>query len=662
VAAPIEKGSRIGPYEIKELLGKGGMASVYKAFQPSLERDVAIKIMADQFAHDPQFAERFRREARSIARLRHPNILTVYDAGEENGLLYIVMEIIEGPTLKDEMKARPLSIEESLNFLQQTAAALDYANRTGIIHRDIKPSNVLIDRAGGRAVLSDFGIAKLAEAGNNQLTATGLGVGTPDYMSPEQAQGEAVDARSDEYSLAVMAYEMLTGRVPFTGDTPIAVVMGHISRPLPSARSLNPEIPVSIEKVLEKALAKRKEDRYESAAAFNTALQNAWKDRHKTNEAPTQVINSTPHIPTPPPGTYNQPYGGQFGTNPGNSYGGQPPYAGQPTTPGYGGQYAPQNQYQPMNYAPGQYGQPNQPGAQLTPPPGQYGQPTQPGAQFTPPPGNYQNQSQPQVQKKGNNLFAIIGVIAAIAVVGEIFAVLMSGGNSTTRTTPTAQAAVPTATASAATTAANVPANTTQAPVATTQAPAATTGAATTAPVITTRPPVTTAAPAVTTRPPVTTQAPPNPGGNPPRLNPYDDPNGYWTVQVPDNWEATEEDNGVTFQSATDSSTAMFVGSEDLSQNGGSAANNAFVEAFLKEYFVSQGAKIDRTNKRRIDGVEGTIYEGTFTQSGVTLPIRMATFIKNDRFYLLLITSLQSQNQQMYGLLFDRILDTFKAK
>ncbi|HEX2911131.1 MAG TPA: serine/threonine-protein kinase, partial [Chloroflexia bacterium] len=243
MSSQLEKGRKVGQFEIVGILGKGGMASVYRAYQPNLEREVAIKVMADNYASDTTFVERFRREARSIARLRHPNILTVYDAGEDNGLLYIAMELIDGPTLKEEMHGRPLPVDKAIKYISQVASALDYANRMGIIHRDVKPTNVLIDQ-GERAVLSDFGIAKLAEqAAGNQLTSTGTGVGTPDYMSPEQALGEELDARSDQYSLGVMLYELLTGRTPYTGDTPIAVVMGHVSKPLPSARQLNPQIP-----------------------------------------------------------------------------------------------------------------------------------------------------------------------------------------------------------------------------------------------------------------------------------------------------------------------------------------------------------------------------------------------------------------------------------
>ncbi len=287
----LEKGMKIGQYEVIGPLGRGGMASVYRAYQANLDREVAIKVMAEQFASDPAFVERFRREARSIARLQHPNILTVYDAGEDNGVLYIVMELIEGETLKEELNGKPLSLERTTQVLSQVASALDYANSRGIIHRDVKPSNVLIAK-NGRAVLSDFGIAKMVQA-NTQLTGTGVGVGTPDYMSPEQAMGEELDARSDEYSLGVMVYEMLTGRVPFTGDTPIAIVMGHVSKPLPSVRQLNPQIPPSVEQVLNKVLSKKPVERFEGCSAFEKAFATAVQNPGQIPDAvATQVMSN----------------------------------------------------------------------------------------------------------------------------------------------------------------------------------------------------------------------------------------------------------------------------------------------------------------------------------------------------------------------------------
>lgn len=270
------------------------MASVYRAYQTNLEREVAIKVMAEQFASDPTFTKRFQREASAIARLNHPNILKIYDQGEEDGLLFIVMELIEGRTLKEELSGRRLSLARVGEILSQVASALDYANSQGIIHRDVKPTNVLMDRTG-RAVLSDFGIAKMAQA-NTQLTSTGVGVGTPDYMSPEQAMGEPLDGRSDEYSLGVMVYEMLTGRVPFMGDTPIAIVMGHISKPLPSINQFNPEVPPSVEKVLVKALAKKAEERYESSGAFARAFVEALNDHASVVDTLQTQVLETPAV------------------------------------------------------------------------------------------------------------------------------------------------------------------------------------------------------------------------------------------------------------------------------------------------------------------------------------------------------------------------------
>jgi hypothetical protein len=265
-------GQTLGQYRIMEKIGRGGMADVYKAFQPRLERYVAVKVLPASLARTPGFAARFQREARAIARLNHPNILPVYDSGQEGDLSYIVMRYVEGGTLQ-AMLGEPLPLDRVVEMITQVGGALGYAHQEGIIHRDVKPSNVLMDK-GEWALLSDFGLAKMVES-SVKLTETGAGVGTPAYIAPELGKGEPADGRSDIYSLGIVLYEMLTGRVPFEAKTPMAVVLEHISTPLPVPRSINPDIPDAVEQVLLKALAKDPADRFQRVGGMVTALQKA---------------------------------------------------------------------------------------------------------------------------------------------------------------------------------------------------------------------------------------------------------------------------------------------------------------------------------------------------------------------------------------------------
>jgi hypothetical protein len=292
-------GRSLGQYQIVQRLGEGGMATVYKAFQPSLNRYVAIKVLPPDLARQqPDFAARFAREAHAVAQLQHPHILSIYDFGRESDLSYIVMQFVEAGTLQQRMR-QPMDMEAIAKIVEQLADALDYAHRRGVIHRDIKPTNVLMEE-GRWPLLADFGIAKML-GGDTGLTATGIGIGTPAYMSPEQGRGQPVDARSDVYSLGVMLFEMLTGQVPFMADTPMGIVMQHILNPPPPPRSLNPAIPEAVERVVFKALAKDPNDRFASAGEMAAALKTALETGAASRIAPpaTKIAPAPPAVVHP---------------------------------------------------------------------------------------------------------------------------------------------------------------------------------------------------------------------------------------------------------------------------------------------------------------------------------------------------------------------------
>jgi serine/threonine protein kinase len=264
---------RLGAYQVVAPLGHGGMAAVYKAYQPAMDRYVALKILPRQLALDPEFVGRFEQEAKVIAKLQHPHILPVHDFGEADGYTYIVMPFVDSGTLADLMKRGPLPLDRIIGVMKQVGDALNYAHSRGIVHRDVKPSNVLVD-ASGNCLLTDFGISKIVES-SARFTVTGSLVGTPAYMSPEQAKGMAVDQRSDLYALGVILYEMATGQVPYTAETPLAVVIKHINDPLPLPRTMQPNLPEAVERVILKSLAKDPAERYASAAEMVAALQTA---------------------------------------------------------------------------------------------------------------------------------------------------------------------------------------------------------------------------------------------------------------------------------------------------------------------------------------------------------------------------------------------------
>jgi serine/threonine protein kinase len=263
-------GKTLGNYQIVAEIGRGGMAVVYRAYQPSLNREVAIKVLPPQFTFDQQFVERFVREAQAAASLRHPHIIVIHDVAEQNGLYYIVMELLTGRTLRQLIEQEgALPPARAARLVEQIASALDYAHRRGFVHRDVKPDNIFVDQ-GDRVTLTDFGIAKAAWG--TQLTKTGMLVGTPQYMSPEQAQGEDVGPATDIYALGIVAYQMLSGRVPFQGTTPHAILYQQIHELPPPLRSVRSGLPPAVDSVLNAALAKEPRARYASAGKFAQAL------------------------------------------------------------------------------------------------------------------------------------------------------------------------------------------------------------------------------------------------------------------------------------------------------------------------------------------------------------------------------------------------------
>ena len=262
----LQPGMMLGPYRIIGQIGQGGMATVYKAYHAAMDRYVAVKVLPPELARSDQFRGRFQQEARIIANLEHKHILPVYDFGESEGIYYFVMRYLESGSLKDRIQKEPLSLEEINKIFTQLAEALDYAHQRGVIHRDVKPANALLDTHGD-LYLTDFGIAKMLES-STSFTTTGQLTGTPAYMSPEQAQGEKLDQRTDVYSLGIMLFEMVTGRVPFDAETPWAVVIKQINAPLPLPSSIKPDIHPEFERVLLKALTKDRNDRYASCGEF----------------------------------------------------------------------------------------------------------------------------------------------------------------------------------------------------------------------------------------------------------------------------------------------------------------------------------------------------------------------------------------------------------
>src|SRR5579859_4991700 len=284
--------TQIGRYTIQAVLGRGGMATVYRAYDPSFKREVAVKVLPAESLNEPAFRARFEREAQTIAALEHPAIVLVYDYGEEDGQPFLVMRLMTGGSLDDRLKRGSLTLAETLAILRNLAPALDRVHALGIVHRDLKPANILFD-ADGNPYISDFGIAKLTGS-NTQLTGTGM-MGTPAYMSPEQARGDKqIDSRADIYALGAMLYEMLSGQRPYQSETPIGMAFKHLTEPPPSLLETRPDLPALCDGVIAKAMAKAPADRYASAGELLKAFEAAAAARAAQSTAPAPAPTVIP--------------------------------------------------------------------------------------------------------------------------------------------------------------------------------------------------------------------------------------------------------------------------------------------------------------------------------------------------------------------------------
>ncbi len=276
-----------GRYELLELIGKGGMSSVYKAHDRLLDRQIAVKILHPHFTEDEEYVERFRREARAVAQLSHPSIVTVIDRGEDEGRQYIVFEYVEGENLKQLLeRTGPMPVGEALELALQMGRALAFAHSRGLVHRDVKPQNVLLN-ADGQAKMTDFGIARSVDV--QGMTITGTVLGTSEYIAPEQARGQQVDAQTDVYSLGVVLYELLVGGVPYEGETFVTVALKHVNEPLPSVLDRRPDVPPRVALAVERAMAKSPGDRFASMNEFVDELQACLADVDPGGEQATMI-------------------------------------------------------------------------------------------------------------------------------------------------------------------------------------------------------------------------------------------------------------------------------------------------------------------------------------------------------------------------------------
>src|SRR5881392_2314981 len=283
-----------GRYELEELVGSGGMSSVYRAHDRLLERRVALKILHEQFTRDADYVERFRREARAVAQLTHPNIVTVIDRGEQDGRQFIVFEYVDGMNLKELVEHEgPLSSREAIELALQVARGLGFAHESGLVHRDVKPQNVLLD-ADGRAKVTDFGIAHAVDV--DGMTITGTIMGTSNYIAPEQARGQPVDEQTDVYSLGCVLYELLTGEVPYDGDNFVSVAMRHVNDPVPHVAERRRDVPPRLDHAIAQAMAKDHGHRFDSMADFASELEASYAELDG-QEGATMIVPAAPAAP-----------------------------------------------------------------------------------------------------------------------------------------------------------------------------------------------------------------------------------------------------------------------------------------------------------------------------------------------------------------------------
>ncbi|WP_063752505.1 protein kinase domain-containing protein [Streptomyces sp. NRRL S-350] len=440
-----------GRYVLQRLLGEGGMASVHLAYDSVLDRQVALKSMHSELGRDDSFKERFRREAQAVARLEHPNIVTVYDSGEDiapdgSSTPYIVMQLIDGKGLRDAINEAigqygAMPAEDALRVTVGVLNALEASHDMGLVHRDIKPGNVMFDRKGNVKVM-DFGIARALESGVTSMTQTGMVVGTPQYLSPEQALGKPVDARSDLYSVGVMLFEMITGQLVFDGDSAFSIAYKHVQEEPPAPSTLNRSVTPEVDAFVAQALRKDPAHRFQSAAAMRDEAERLIEaakgggSGHKLQASTPLVINEGPravHASPPAPQTPQPQYLQQ---------GGQPQYRTPPPaypTPGPQAPHTPHPQYlqqggQPQYQTPPPAFQPPRPQGPHTPHP-QYLQQGGPQQAHTPPPRPAPPYQQPKASGGGcSTAVVVVGIIVGVLVLaGIIIAIVVNKANEKTK-------------------------------------------------------------------------------------------------------------------------------------------------------------------------------------------------------------------------------------
>lgn len=530
-------GTSLGQYQVVAELGRGGMGTVYKGIHPALNRTVAIKVLTPLLVNEPGFLERFRREAVLVASLKHPNILTIYDFGQQGQTFYIVMEYAAGATLKERPEG-PMAQALATTLTAQVADALDHAHKSGIIHRDIKPANIMLDRPDF-AKLGDFGIARIAGE-NTHLTRTGIGIGTPEYMSPEQGEGiRDIDGRSDIYSLGIVLFDLLTGNAPYHSTSVFDVIRQHIEQPLPVLALLQNNVSPDLVQIIVKATAKSPAGRYQSAADLRDALQATLRRSAGPGPATTVMPVPTGQTPAPfgtsvllpsPGGPPVSPPPPVFGTSvlPAQGMAAYPPaYANPDVTPTY------------VNPAPPAYANPNATPTYVNPAPPAapvYTPPayTPPAPPYEPPAPSYDPPAEPEERGGrpwGLLIFLFLGLLVCVLSGLGGFFLSQNGGNfssvlgaaiaSPSATATSSPTPTPTAASSATPTTTPVPPTATATEVPT-EAPAA-------EPTATPAPPT-----ATPTRPPAAPAGPPGPAAPP--TNTAQRPEGGGIIEVRNNY------------------------------------------------------------------------------------------------------------------------------